>query len=425
MHRSCLVLAAVLCCQIACAVSTDNGTYSMTILSVSIGASDTLQDAVFAQGTELCFNCEDVHEEGLSCDNVGACLEWEVDGTGLGPERCMPNSLPGSATLDIVPVDCANAPELDSDSRTFEWVETARLSVTAQDYWTDLVRRGVAEGSARTVPAWSDDWTHPEGAAWTLVADQPYSLYVQVHDDLSRPVAWDARNGSFDIMASGSGSMAGRTGNPYASITLSPGTSGTLLYTLDDQEWDVATLETAAVDEAASLEIVTGFAAFSGEDPGYDSPVAARAVVRTADGTPLYGAPVTWSIEAGSVLLSTVATEEAGLEPPPLPGSDHILISDVCQPPEGQPSQHTATLVASLGPLSTSADLVWAIPPGDPSTFVPAPDCAELGTQPTTGSENDSEVPSDSDGCSCNQGSTHTPVGVALLLLALFRRRTA
>ena len=417
------VAAAVLCGAVACTLTTDDGTYGMTVLGVALGASDTLEDAVYAEGTLLCFNCADVYVGGLDCSNVGACLQWQVDGTDLGPERCMPDTQPGSSVLDIVPVDCANAPELMADSRTFEWVETSRLVPNAEDYWTRLAERGVAEGMARTVPEWRADWLQPEGQAWTLVADQPYSLYVTVDDDQGRPVAWDPKNGAFDIAATGSGNMSGRTGKPYATITLSDGTAGTLRYTLNDQTWDIGGLETVRLDEVASLEIVAGLLLDPESEANYESPLAARAIARTADGRAVYGAPVTWTLDAGAILLTTQDAQEDDTGIPPLPGPDHVLLEDVCLPPEAGPSQRSATLVATVGEVSASLDLIWAVPPGDPTTFEPDPACDDLPPGPATETTVGPSTDDAAEGCNCTHASPWHPTAWSLVALLALRRR--
>lgn len=115
---------------------------------------------------------------------------------------------------------------------------------------------------------------------------------------------------------------------------------------LNGYSWTAATLET--VTEAASMELVVAWD---------DAPVAARAVIRTADGMLVYGAPVEW--EASSPLLLDDPQEVYG--DAWFPGADYTLLQlDGSALPAGEvPFPVSATLTARWGDLVQTVELDW------------------------------------------------------------------
>src|SRR5690606_14520212 len=82
-------------------------------------------------------------------------------------------------------------------------------------------------------------------------------------------------------------------------------------------------------------------------------PAGLLAIARDGDGQRIVGAPIEWSVARGRLLLSD-----------DIPDSDVILVGD-CRDAPRRPSWRGATVEATLGGLSTFAELEWVALPSD------------------------------------------------------------
>ncbi len=276
-----------------------------------------------------------------------------------GGEPCVLVQEPGEVAWTFEPKACeADFPsggEPVSDRVVFEVVSQGGVSAHV-DQWPE---RKAIEGLDLDPPGVLDETILvAEGEAFRLLEGAEVFLFLRLWDDgRQQPAAWRAGDGAVDVeVTAGDVQVLDEALEPgWVGLILGSDAQATLVLEVQGQRLTAGTVQAAAPDELASLELVAGFIS-SEEGTQRRTPWAARAVVLDADGRPVFGTPVDWSV-AGEPLL---------LEPGPhsgtrFPGGDYAWVEDACTPPQKQIGERVATLEASYGELSDSLDLTWTV----------------------------------------------------------------
>jgi MYXO-CTERM domain-containing protein len=166
------------------------------------------------------------------------------------------------------------------------------------------------------------------------------------------------------------------------------GTEAEASLAIGEYTWPIGQVVGVSADEAVSLEISANTWRVDGE---LAVPGMARVVARDAEGALLSGMPVRWSVE-GDIGVAEVAGEA-------------VVFGD-CRPPAQRGGPRVAVLKVRYGELSGSLTLRWQGAPekDDPNWSLPDY-CADDG------------------GCDCRSGGMGGMMWLALVGLALGRRR--
>lgn len=165
---------------------------------------------------------------------------------------------------------------------------------------------------------------------------------------------------------------------------------------------EAGTFAVVAEDDIVSLEVHIGV--FTSNDE--ETPMAARAIARTADGEQVFGLPVVWSVTGTDLALAGTIEDEIDFE-----DTQTVFLTDECIASDG--SERQSQLIASWNGHEAVADVRW-VKAVDEADFVPNEDCLDgqdFGP----------------DALGCGQGCASGPAlpGLAALLLglAITRRR--
>ncbi len=238
------------------------------------------------------------------------------------------------------------------------------------------------------------DWLSSVDGVVRLVAGQTVRLQPGLTwTATGEPVAWNPEGASVSVEAlSGAaatatwvadGGAANWTGGIEVSVEAGAESRITLI-TGDSSERPLGTVIGVAEMDIVSMELVVlQYLEEFGEAGLF--PTGARAILRTANGDPVLGAPVSWSVTEGVLALTDFAYR---------PGLDYLMASDDCELPSEHLGDHSATLQASLGSLSASVTYEWTYAPAelpDESEWEPSPDCEG----PATGDDDDATADDD------------------------------
>lgn len=337
--------------------------------------------------------------------DIGACFTDSFEGPIAGDRSGLAFLEAGTAVWTFTAVPCA-AEDLGFapvDDRLVVEVVGAddvegALVATLEEAAEDFVADGTGHG---TFP---EGWVPAPGEPWRLVAGGTVAVYPRLATvDGGLPVAWQGQGavvapevleGPVDVV---------RFENGTAYVQAAAGAEAGLVLAVGGTEVDAGTVVGVDVSEAASMEVAVLYAV--GEEG--DAPFAARAVVRDAEGNPLFGAPVAWSVDGALA----VAPGGEGLP-------DYVSFSDACLPPSENYGPRTATLRATLGDLAAELDLAWTprTEPGDDAGWELDPACVVAQVDP---------LPED-DATACACGTATLPGATLpglLAALALARRR--
>ncbi len=241
-------------------------------------------------------------EETLfDCHEASVTGPAEVDGT------CLRVTGAGAIVWQFLATPCdrpESKPLLDPDDE-----EVHLRGVTADEVQGTILpffdREGSvlvsADRSPGTIPTPADD------EPLKLVADAPVHLAINLHATDGRLVAWNHAAAEI-VYTQTTGPTPMVVINPDASIdvTMAKGSASTLALAYAGHQIPLRRLEAVAVDDLQQIEVLVGFQ--MSEAGTY--PTAARAIVRDSAGDLVYGAPVTWSVTAGSFPLTYLIADK-------------------------------------------------------------------------------------------------------------------
>jgi hypothetical protein len=378
--------------------------------------------------------CPTIHCEGFDCPSDAqalACYHQSVDGDAFLDGGCLHLGGQGDVLWSFTPQACAASDagyQPVYDDVLFRVLGTGRVHAEATDI-EDLVELFLDPGSQ---DAWPADWRAPAGQPLRIVEDEPFRLYPLIVENLTGlEVGWRLDDGE----ASTTGGIDARWNPELLAIdlTLAPDEDGEVLFRVGDSPaWPIREVTAVPHDAPASMQVVVGYY----RDPltAKITPVGARAIVRDAEGRLVWGTPVRWTLDKGELAVGDPWIV--------LPGQDYVSLLDECLPPEELEGPQRATIRATYGDLTATADLAWNNPP-----FAPDPDwernpyCvvgappAEDPTDPTTPPVDPpatttpppeelqpDEFIAGAGGCRCSTGGL-PPVFAPLLALVALRRR--
>jgi hypothetical protein len=265
-----------------------------------------------------------------------------------------------------------------------------------------------------TGDAWPAGFADPLPDPALIWPDRPVRLELGIVDAAGRLLAWTPELGEISVdsvegpaptvVSLPTGDSAG---DP---IELHLGKGARARFLLDIGGEILASREFVGADPGEASSIVIE-AAMREEGEGI-VPAAARALVRTADGERIYGAPVRWTHDGPPMILQSRSGGPGGS--PEFMGLDYVAFEDDCQRPEESAGPREAVLKASLSGLRAELALSWTHPGGDSDTsWLPSGRCVQAG------------------GCVCDAGGQSNDAGrragalsgLAGLLLGVRRRR--
>lgn len=315
--------------------------------------------------------CPTVTCEGDSCPplpRVDSCYDRHVSGAAtLRANGCIAFTGVGPAELRLTPqrepCDLPNYTPMP-DAVQFNVIRSIGVRGVAVQPEQVAMDAGFVGGLAEPLPA---DWLNPEGEAFHVVEGGRFMLSPRLVRGEEQQVAWtkSRATATFDDSSTRPLARAAFVEDGRIEVIAADSTDGTVSLRIGTRDFPVADIIGESRHAPESMEIVV---AYWPDLNGQTTPIAARAVLRDAKGDLLYGAPVTWRLRDGDLLLRDGV--KAGL-----PGQDYVRLADVCR--SERDGEGRATLVASYGDLTDSVDLWWTTPPraGEP----PA-DCAHGST---------------------------------------------
>jgi uncharacterized protein (TIGR03382 family) len=330
-----------------------------------------------------------------SADAMAACYDASID-HGAWDGACMTFDTVGTASWSFAPgIGC-------------DWAapDVLSLDVVGPDSVTGGFESVLEAAVEDAIAGGTVACEHP--ADWKLSGTEPFRFvaggggvaYPVLRGADGRRVAWSPSTLPY-VAIGGSEAVLPDTA---ASIALPlPVDEADVVVRAADGDIAVGHVQTVPGTAAASLEIVV---AYGLADDGTSTPAAARAIVRDADGSLLFGAPVSWASDdlawSGDVF-------------------DYVGFDGTCTPPSAEVGEQHATLTATFGDLTDTIDVVWTprTTPGDDSAWTPPPACSD-------GPDTDEELPSPGGcgGCTSAGGpGSALLIGLALAALAA-RRRT-
>lgn len=352
-------------------------------------------------GTRMC-----VEGECLACtkgENEAACDFEELEVSGpLQPvgDGCYVAADPGEVTWTWP--GCGD-PELPPDALHMRVVDPDDVEPAAVHELDEYVRTEVA-GDTAELAALGAPWLGAVEWPLRLVAESTVSLPVEVRERASgHPVAIEASQAEVVWET-----VSGRPAIVYPGLAIAPvvfaGGEYRASFRVGDRTWPLGQVLGVSSEAAASLEIAASVAFEDDADAPLlgrsATPFIVHAIARDAEGHPLLGLPVVWTLDRGAIGAWTDLLGPTR--------SEYLVLEDACVHPEDRGGPREIVLRATHGELSTAITLRW--------------------TGEDAASETDWRPPATclaptSEGCGCR---TDAPGGGALLglgLLALLRRR--
>lgn len=357
--------------------------------------------------------------------DLDACWTQAVRGAISGDPATGPVTFEGegSVTWTFTPQGCdatslGYAPERDRLELVVvpaSWAR-GRLAGAVEEALEDAVATGAARAE---IP---DGWVPALDEPWLLLEGQAASLFPRLLGSDGGDVAWQAEGAT--VLAAPADGVSALQADGAVTITMDPGTEATLSLELPAGSFYLGQIRAVAASEAASMTIVP---AYGTNAEGGEAPLGARAVVLDAAGTPLFGAPVAWTVDGDLEVDAFVA------------GGDYVELVD-CRPPSEGYGARTATLQASWNGLSASAALSWTarLEPGSDEAWTADPACPtedtgvdDTGVDDTGDGADDSGAADDTgvgggkggEGCGCGAPAAPGAAGLLLAMGALARRR--
>lgn len=410
------ILLAVTACRVAV---TEEETIELQSQPLFYSATESfVSGSRVLQGSRAC----------LEIESVFTGESWWVDGSF---DQCYAITRNGEPFEDG---SCATFDELGEVLFEYTPLDTCPFDDVVEQLVPDRYRLQVnaADGLRGRLEWWQERlaeiWLHPGPRGsfpndWIPTIDEPLRLVPDVEvqfpivlvDAAAEHVAWDFEQGQ---LLESRGGATPRQLPPSAddsayALSIGPGERSSLALALPGIELPVAEVIATPVDDAVSLEIVVAYDQGSEQGPDeWGEPVAARALVRDAEGRVILGAPVEWTLVEGHLAV-VPGTGDIVVGPP-----EYLNIGDDCEPPPSAPELRRATLRAELGTLVHEVELEWTVlPDEEPSEdpFAPNPACQR-------GGEADGL---DDRGCGCAaSGSRDTGWAMlGLVMLGALRRR--
>jgi MYXO-CTERM domain-containing protein len=269
-----------------------------------------------------------------------------------------------------------------------------------------LARTSLHPGDTGAFP---DDAQLHRGEVVHVLADHPVDLAVVLtHPAHDAPVAWNPAAALLDIRTSG-GENAPYVWRPEGVLSLTLPANREVTVTVSWQGVSIPAGRVRAVEAESltELEVVVGYLPPERDGGSHRVPIGARAILRLADGTPVYGAPVQWSVARGSFALWRDEDEAWG--------PDYVALMDEhgqgCHAPATETRTYEGTVVAEFGDLMGTVRIAWEEPGGGLSglfegrEYEPSALCVGPGFE--------------SSGCGCHSGEGSRASWMALLLLGL------
>jgi MYXO-CTERM domain-containing protein len=353
-----------------------------------------------------------------------------MDESVLGPaqfdaDRCWSLDAPGEVTWSLSP---NGACEFDGDSIRLQIVEPSPMLRLGFDDWRvrspsaaewldqDVIPVVVGLAPGRTLADVREDPSAPR----LVVNGQLDVPMLRLDDELGRVWVDDLE---LEIVGDGAtavepevdrfGLVNGERWPGERPLMLSPTAVVRIRATLPSGE-TLESPELLAVPPtaAASLDLMV---ASAGEESEY---AYAYAEVRDAEGRVLHGAPIEWAVGEGAL---SVRSGDLSLE---TRTQEYAWLGLECEPPPTAPTERRATLIARIGELEDSVEMIWTalpVPPSDPDRpFEPDEDCMfgdESGSD-ESGAEDESGADVADFGCAC-ASDERSPGSGGLLLLGL------
>lgn len=317
------------------------------------------------------------------CVTLGSSGQAHLDDDG-----CLVTDAPGTAALELTAMACDTSTFTDDRLPVLSHAVTD-LAVVYDDSALRRIRSSLHPGPATAFPPAP---TSVPGDPVRVVAgaDRPFVLQpVRIAD--ARPIAFS------DARVVGGPPAPNDFGDGVATLTLA--VDETLMLSL---ELPAGTLVGepilgVAASDAATLEMLVGYAPCAACDDGFGEPIAATVIVRDAEGRRMHSPDVQWNVEGDSLPLGDMAE----------PGA--ITFETACTDIEG--AARSSTLLATFEGLSASAEIAYTCP--DPEQL----DKWEVDI---IDDDNPETV-----GCLCNAGTSGGPGAWSWLVLLPLLRRSA
>lgn len=328
---------------------------------VAGGYRDVSPDLPVLVGTEVCATvCLEIG--GRPCDeasiaSAAACFAVSAEGPGAIDAGCLTLDGPGEVRWAFTPTGCDDGGPFTVDGVTFRAVDPG--DVTGQLVFPneERVLQGLAEGASAdgsflftTADAEGlPDHLVPEaGAPVRIVADGTAQLHVGLALADGTPVMWPDTDAQVDV------SGAGVVTQSATGAVVTPGSAGgEVSLRTPVATFAAGTWERVSPRRAVQLEVVAVL--IHGAD-GRDAPLGARAIVRDADGAPLFGAPVAWGVEGDALAVNL---GDAGASDRAYASFDGVA----CRRPSEQAGDFEATVAARYRGLDDAVTLAWSVGP--------------------------------------------------------------
>jgi len=424
-------------------LTTDNGQLELHDQTLTVGACRRLREpAPLLEGARWCpavrcsgdvTGCENDEGDKLVDEVVAACFEQTLAGPVERDEACLRMVEPGDArwSFDVQPCDARREGYSPSDDGIgWSIVGVDRVEAHLQSPGDAFALRSLVDEDG--APLSAEDALGPGDVAYA-VADTavPFAVVLE-HPDHEAAVGWNPLD--WEVLAeveSGPAPVVQWQDLGLVTVTLSAGVEASLELVPGpdagvDRPMRLGTVVGVAPDALASLEVVAAFAPPPDDSDLVHGPVAgARAIVRTADGDPVYGADVQWEVREGELPLWR---DEA------LPWTaDYVALAELdgaaCHDVPDRPRAFEAVIGASLGELADQARVEWIEAPPDEGLLGSLGDL--FGDDDPPPKSDRCQGPGFADapraGCGCtatNERSTPAWAGMLLVLgLAVRRRR--
>ncbi|MCB9780601.1 MAG: hypothetical protein H6742_18685 [Alphaproteobacteria bacterium] len=299
-------------------------------------------------GSRICGDLSGRDQDAaLSATQVAACYAQSVGGGAtLDADGCLQIDGAGEIEWALTSLGCT-ADELGfapvDDRFRFSAVDGADVAAT-WDFWAE---RGVEEGQLVIDGAVPDDWLPGEGEALQVVAEEATAVPVGLFTGEGEQVAWVPDEATLD------GATLDRAGvgldDNRVVATLAAGQAADVVLDLHGVHGAIGTVVGVDPADVVSIEIVPAYY----PDDAWRTPAGARAVLRTADGAPVFGAPVTWDVTKGALNVQPVSEDLA---------TDLIQLGDDCVKPGKRTGTRSAVVTAAWADLSATATLSWTQP---------------------------------------------------------------
>ncbi len=294
---------------------------------------------------------------------VENCIEQSLEGPASFEQRdeltCAMMESAGEVVWRFDAIDCEAEWPTDppvSDRLVLQVADPASVTAEVHQWFEEMAMDGL-----ETVPAGAitEELLIVQGEPFRLIEDSAVTFFVRLWDpEKQQPVAWRGDEG--EVYAN---TLAGdvqlqplsEEEPGWIRLSLAAGAEAALFINVNGEAWEAARLVGVSAEEADSLELVATLLA--ADDEGAAMPVAARAVVRDAQGNPLFGAPVDWKVRKGRLAVTTDPNDGANL-----PGPDYAGLSHACYPPSELGGEFSVVLKASYEGTSDKVELSWTYP---------------------------------------------------------------